>query len=317
VRLAKALYDEGAYGFEMGTTPGKVFKELSKLSDVEVFFKCASEGTNGLEGIFDVSAPPASAAARGGGGSGGPSTSSTLPRFPSIPAPPPGAAIAPINLTSSPSLRGKELLRAAARALPLWAWACSAKTDALRTLLPALLREGHKVLVFSQLKEMLTILEVCLGSWGIQFLRLDGDTKVEARQELLDQFTRSPHVGVFLLSTKAGGLGLNLTAADTVVIHDSDWNPHADSQAVDRAHRMGQTRPVQVYRMLTQGTMDEHIARLAAGKMELDKALKGSGGSNGTGGFLSPPQKSGRAGAKALTKKQQQDMLAALLKTVN
>jgi SNF2 family DNA or RNA helicase len=108
---------------------------------------------------------------------------------------------------------------------------------------------------------------------------------------MLDTFSRSPHIGVFLLSTKAGGLGLNLTAADTVILHDIDWNPHSDAQAVDRAHRMGQRRPVTVHRLIAAGTLDEHVARLACIKLELDRALKGGPGS--------PTPKASRGAEKA------------------
>ena len=94
------------------------------------------------------------------------------------------------------------------------------------------------MLVFSQLMAVLSIAENCLAAWGVRYLRLDGSTPVAERQALLDEFGRDKGIGVFLLSTKAGGLGLNLVSADTVVIHDSDWNPHADAQAVDRGFLM-------------------------------------------------------------------------------
>jgi SNF2 family DNA or RNA helicase len=318
-RIARALYDCGSYGFEANNTPERVFKELLKLSDLELFVKCGSEGwKNGLEGLLAArqgssSSSSTSASASSASASASASARSTggdcFPPYASLPPPSSKAAIVPIDLSSRPELKDRTLLRAAALALPPWAWASSAKLDALRTLLPSLLQAGHKVLIFSQLMDLLTVLQVCLASWGIRALRLDGSTPVDERQALLDTFNRTPGLGVFLLSTKAGGLGLNLTAADTVIIHDSDWNPHADAQAVDRAHRMGQTRPVTVYRLLSAGTMDEHIARMAAQKLELDRALKGKAGSGGA--FLSPD----KAAGAAKNKKVQEEVLAALLRS--
>jgi SNF2 family DNA or RNA helicase len=132
-------------------------------------------------------------------------------------APPRGAAIVPVDL-SAQGLSGRALLRAAASALPGWAWAASAKVAALGAFLPALLAGGHKVLIFSQLMAVLTVLQVACASWGIRTVRLDGSMPVDERQALLDRFSADAGLNVFLLSTKAGGLGLNLTAADTVIL---------------------------------------------------------------------------------------------------
>ena len=146
----------------------------------------------------------------------------------------------------------------------------SAKLKLLATLLPQLCADGHRALVFSQSTQMLDILQEFLGSGsgglGLKPLRLDGSTPVAERQEMIDEFQRSEagaaQVFCFLLSTRAGGQGINLTAADTVIIHDLDWNPMLDVQAEDRAHRIGQTREVRVIRLptltLTLTTAPDH-----------------------------------------------------------
>ena len=94
------------------------------------------------------------------------------------------------------------------------------------------------------------------GAGGYGYVRLDGSTKMVDRQAAIDKFNKDPATFAFLLSTRAGGLGINLTAADTCILFDSDWNPHQDSQAQDRCHRYGQTRPVVVYRLLTTGSVE-------------------------------------------------------------
>jgi SWI/SNF-related matrix-associated actin-dependent regulator 1 of chromatin subfamily A len=105
-------------------------------------------------------------------------------------------------------------------------------------------------------------------------VRLDGSTAVEERQRICDAFNRDgSDIFAFLLSTRAGGQGLNLTGADVVVIHDCDFNPQIDRQAEDRSHRLGQTKPVTVYRLVTSGTVDERIVEIAEGKLALDAAI--------------------------------------------
>merc|ERR1711871_1926372 len=106
----------------------------------------------------------------------------------------------------------------------------------------------RKVLIFSQFTTMLDILEDYIRHRGwLNYCRLDGSTKWQDRHSQMERFQADPDCFVFLLSTKAGGLGINLTAADTVIIYDSDWNPHQDNQAQDRCHRIGQTKGVAVY----------------------------------------------------------------------
>ncbi|XP_028159639.1 SWI/SNF-related matrix-associated actin-dependent regulator of chromatin subfamily A containing DEAD/H box 1 homolog [Ostrinia furnacalis] len=151
----------------------------------------------------------------------------------------------------------------------------SGKFEKLDEMLPRLKANGHRVLVFSQFVMMLDILEPYLAARGHRYLRLDGQTAVTERQDLIDQYN-SEDIFVFLLSTRAGGLGINLTAADTVIIHDIDFNPYNDKQAEDRCHRMGQTRPVTIYRLLSAGTIEEGIYQVAQEKLNLEKHVTGA-----------------------------------------
>jgi len=113
-----------------------------------------------------------------------------------------------------------------------------------------------------------------LSDAGVVWLRLDGATPVEERQTLVDEFNAPGcAVGVFLLSTRAGGVGINLTSANVVVLHDADWNPCHDEQACGRAHRMGQTRSVAVHRLVTRGTVDEAVLLVQRGKARLNDAV--------------------------------------------
>jgi SNF2 family DNA or RNA helicase len=131
----------------------------------------------------------------------------------------------------------------------------------------------HKVLIFSQFKGVLDIIQDMLREQEIGVLRLDGDTPNNQRQNLIDKFNL-PDYRVFLLSTRAGGLGLNLTQADTVIIFDSDFNPHNDQQALARAHRIGQKKPVLVYRFVIKGSVEETMLETAKRKMMLDTAVQ-------------------------------------------
>ncbi|KAG0620093.1 hypothetical protein M758_4G188800 [Ceratodon purpureus] len=126
----------------------------------------------------------------------------------------------------------------------------SAKCQALARLLPKLQQGGHRPLIFSQWTNMLDILEWALDVLGFTYTRLDGSTLVSERQTLVDEFNNDPSIFVFLLSTRAGGQGLNLTGADTVILHDLDFNPQMDRQAEDRCHRIGQSKPVTIYRFV-------------------------------------------------------------------
>ncbi|KAI7946072.1 hypothetical protein MJO29_012460 [Puccinia striiformis f. sp. tritici] len=130
-----------------------------------------------------------------------------------------------------------------------------------------------RFLIFSQFTMMLDILEVVLNHLNVKFLVLTGQTNVTERQSLVDEFTNDPTITVFLLSTRAGGLGLNLMAADTVIIFDQDFNPHNDRQAEDRAYRLGQTRDVKVFKLISKGTIEEDILQLASTKIEIDNSI--------------------------------------------
>ncbi|MEI7956169.1 MAG: DEAD/DEAH box helicase [Verrucomicrobiota bacterium] len=157
----------------------------------------------------------------------------------------------------------------------------SAKLQRLMELLDEARFGNHKVLVFSQFQTQLQEIENCLLERGQTSLRLDGQTR--NRQELVDCFQSTGGPPVFLISLKAGGYGLNLTAADTVIHFDPWWNPAAETQASDRAHRIGQTRPVTVYRLLTRGTVEEKVLRLQAKKRSLAAAIDEVGLSEDSG----------------------------------
>ncbi|KXZ47584.1 hypothetical protein GPECTOR_34g743 [Gonium pectorale] len=160
--------------------------------------------------------------------------------------------------------------------LPQEAVLGSAKVRHLDALLPKLKENGSRVLLFSQWTTVLDLLEWYLHLRGYFYCRLDGSTQVEDRLALVDAFNapNSPYF-IFLLSTRAGGQGLNLTGADTVILHDVDFNPQIDRQAEDRAHRLGQTRTVTVYRFITRGTVDATIQAIAERKLALDAAVLG------------------------------------------
>uniref|UniRef100_A0A8C8IAE8 Proliferation-associated SNF2-like protein n=1 Tax=Oncorhynchus tshawytscha TaxID=74940 RepID=A0A8C8IAE8_ONCTS len=149
----------------------------------------------------------------------------------------------------------------------------SGKFLILDRMLPELKRRGHKVLIFSQMTSILDILMDYCYLRGYQYSRLDGTMAYADREENMTKFSSDPEVFLFLLSTRAGGLGINLTAADTVIIFDSDWNPQADLQAQDRCHRIGQTKPVVVYRLVTANTIDQKILERASAKRKLEKMV--------------------------------------------
>jgi superfamily II DNA or RNA helicase len=143
----------------------------------------------------------------------------------------------------------------------------SGKLVALRELISNAVEGGHKVLVFSQFVMMLKIIEKAMKEDSVPYEYLDGSTK--DRQARVDNFQNNPSVPVFLISLKAGGTGLNLTAADTVIHFDPWWNPAVEQQATDRAHRIGQTKVVTAYRLVAAGTIEEKILLLKAKKREL------------------------------------------------
>ncbi|POS85858.1 hypothetical protein EPUL_002519 [Erysiphe pulchra] len=153
----------------------------------------------------------------------------------------------------------------------------SGKLAKLDKLLFQLKEGGHRVLLYFQMTRMIDLMEEYLTYRNYKYLRLDGSTKLEDRRDTVHDFQTRPEIFIFLLSTRAGGLGINLTTADTVIFYDSDWNPTIDSQAMDRAHRLGQTKQVTVYRMITRGTIEERIRKRALQKEEVQKVVMTGG----------------------------------------
>ncbi|KAJ7837479.1 SNF2 family N-terminal domain-containing protein [Mycena olivaceomarginata] len=152
----------------------------------------------------------------------------------------------------------------------------SAKLARLDTLLQELKTGDHRVLIYFQMTRMMDLMEEYLIYRQYKYLRLDGSSKLEDRRDMVIDWQTRPDIFVFLLSTRAGGLGINLTAADTVVFYDHDWNPSNDAQAMDRAHRLGQTRQVTVYRLITRGTIDERIVQMARVKKDVQDIVVGT-----------------------------------------
>ncbi|OMJ78550.1 hypothetical protein SteCoe_21612 [Stentor coeruleus] len=155
----------------------------------------------------------------------------------------------------------------------------SMKFKFLDQLIPKLIEKNSKLLIFTQMTRLLDILDDFLNYRGYKFCRIDGNTHYIERENQIERFQKEDSdVMIFILSTRAGGLGINLHAANTVIIYDSDWNPQVDIQAQDRAHRIGQTKPVTVYRFIIEGTVEEKIAERAAKKLKMDHLViqKGS-----------------------------------------
>jgi hypothetical protein len=148
----------------------------------------------------------------------------------------------------------------------------SCKTLFLMNLLKDLISKGHRTLVFSQSRVMLDILEAAVIAEGWTFCRIDGTVSAEERQNRVNSFQNSDSISLFLLTSQVGGLGLTLTAADRVVIVDPAWNPSVDAQSVDRAYRIGQTKDVLVYRLISCGTVEDHIYKKQVFKKALFKA---------------------------------------------
>jgi helicase SWR1 len=147
------------------------------------------------------------------------------------------------------------------------------KLQVLDKLLRRLQADGHRALIFTQMTKVLDILEQFLNIHGHKYLRLDGATKVEQRQILTDRFNYDTRILCFILSTRSGGLGINLTGADTVIFYDQDWNPAMDKQCQDRCHRIGQTRDVHIYRLVSEHTIEANILRKASQKQMLDDVV--------------------------------------------
>ncbi|KAF9148498.1 hypothetical protein BG015_009767 [Linnemannia schmuckeri] len=200
-------------------------------------------------------------------------------------------------------------------ALPGEPWMEAAKVKELQKLLPRLIHEEKsRILIFSQFTMVLDILEPIMKTMGYKFLRLDGQTKVDERQPMIDSFNDDESYKIFLLSTKAGGFGINLTGANVVIMYDLDHNPHNDKQAEDRAHRVGQTKEVEVYKLIVRDTVEEQIYQVANLKLKLDQHVsqddaaggastdnEGSGSSSSIAGVLSLVKKSWKAAYNGTT----------------
>jgi len=149
----------------------------------------------------------------------------------------------------------------------------SGKLATLDGLLTKLKEEGHRVLIFCQMTKMIDILEDYMAYRKHMYVRLDGSSNLADRRDMVEDFQTRDEIFAFLLSTRAGGLGINLTAADTVIFYDNDWNPTQDSQAMDRCHRIGQTKQVTVYRLITNRSVEEKILKRAKAKQTIQKTV--------------------------------------------
>ncbi len=182
------------------------------------------------------------------------------------------------------------------------------KLELLIKMLRRLKETGHRVLIFSQMTKMLDVLEDFLEYCGYKYERIDGGITGSDRQDAIDRFNApGAQQFVFLLSTRAGGLGINLATADTVIIYDSDWNPHNDIQAFSRAHRIGQQNKVMIYRFVTRSSVEERIAQVAKKKMMLTHlvvrpGMGGNAAANGTTGDK-------KVSANTMSKKELDDIL--------
>ncbi|KYN01933.1 Lymphocyte-specific helicase [Cyphomyrmex costatus] len=149
----------------------------------------------------------------------------------------------------------------------------SGKLLVLDAMLTKLKLQGHKILLFSTMTMILDMIEDYLMLRNYNYVRLDGHTEIEKRKQNISTFNNDPDMFLFLISIRAGGVGLNLMGADTVIIYDSDWNPQVDIQAMARCHRIGQTKPVVIYKLCTKGTVDEAIMKRADTKRMLEKIV--------------------------------------------
>ncbi|QPG75589.1 hypothetical protein FOA43_002946 [Brettanomyces nanus] len=161
--------------------------------------------------------------------------------------------------------------------LPIEFYMHSGKVKTLMDLVQKIVSRKEKVLVFSMFTQLLDVLEKVMSFKNFKFVRLDGSTAVDERQNIIDTFYEDETIPVFLLSTKAGGFGINLVAATNVIIYDMSFNPHDDKQAEDRAHRVGQTKEVNVYRLVCKDSIEQNILQVAYNKLELDTSMMSNG----------------------------------------
>jgi len=180
-------------------------------------------------------------------------------------------------------------------------WLASGKVQKMLQLLRRFMAEGHRTLIFSQFTMVLDILELVLEREAIAYFRLDGTTKVAERQDLIDEFcSEENQTPVFMLSTKAGGAGINLAKANKVIVFDSGFNPQDDIQAENRAHRIGQMKEVEVVRLVSKGTVEEQIYAMGLTKLKLDEQVAGDGDSSEAGGKEKDDEKREAEGRKAV-----------------
>ncbi|ANM64835.1 SNF2 domain-containing protein / helicase domain-containing protein [Arabidopsis thaliana] len=180
------------------------------------------------------------------------------------------------------------------------------KLQELAMLLRKLKFGGHRALIFTQMTKMLDVLEAFINLYGYTYMRLDGSTPPEERQTLMQRFNTNPKIFLFILSTRSGGVGINLVGADTVIFYDSDWNPAMDQQAQDRCHRIGQTREVHIYRLISESTIEENILKKANQKRVLDNLVIQNGEYN-TEFFKKLDPMELFSGHKALTTKDEKE----------
>lgn len=183
-----------------------------------------------------------------------------------------------INTDAELSLLARSWPRTQKHQLPAEEWMNSGKIQALQRLIAKAREHGDRMLIFSQFTSVLDILCVCLEHMDVPYVGFTGQTNVGDRQHIVDRFTQDTSIPVFLLSTRAGGLGINLVAANWVVLFDQDFNPQNDKQATDRCYRIGQTKPVTVVKLVSRGTIDEDILALAQRKLELAERVSGEAG---------------------------------------
>ncbi|KAL3926939.1 MAG: hypothetical protein SGBAC_013278 [Bacillariaceae sp.] len=164
--------------------------------------------------------------------------------------------------------------------LPTEALFSSAKFSRLQTLLPSLVADGKRILIFSVWTSCLDLLGCLMEHLDLKYLRMDGSSPANERQDLIDKFNQDSSIPIFLLSTKACGLGINLTSADTCIIHDLDFNPFNDLQAEDRCHRIGQKNKVTVYKMVAKETVDADIYNMQERKAKMNAAIMESSKNN-------------------------------------
>lgn len=197
--------------------------------------------------------------------------------------------------------------------LPAEHWETSGKVTVFIDLLNKFREQGHRTLIFSQFVMVLDILSIILRNREVPFLRLDGSTRVDERQDLIDQFNApDSEYECFMLSTKAGGAGINLTGASRVIVFDSGFNPQDDVQAENRCHRIGQVKDVEIYRLVTRGSVEEQIYDMGRVKLQLDREVAGEEGV--ADGISTPAEldedaiksKKGKQSVSTLSKKEQE-----------